>query len=53
MKKVSLLLALVLALSLALSCAVAEDASPALLAYYTFDDAENLGADASGTATTW
>ncbi len=48
MKKVSLLLALVLALSLALSCAVAEDAAPALLAYYTFDDAENLGADASG-----
>lgn len=46
MKKVSLMLALVLAMSLFLTCAVAEEAT--LLAYYTFDDAEHLGTDASG-----
>lgn len=46
MKKVSLFLALMLALSLVVTCAVAEEVT--LLAYYTFDDAENLGADASG-----
>ena len=48
MKKLLGILALVLCLSMiAGTCAMAEDA-PALLAYYTFDDADNLGADASG-----
>ena len=47
MKKLALILALALALSLV--CVHAEEAAaPALLAYFTFDDAENLGADASG-----
>lgn len=48
MKKVSLVLALALALSMILTCAFAEEVAPTLLAHYTFDDAENLGADASG-----
>lgn len=46
MKKVSLFLALALALSLMMTCALAEDA--ALLAYYDFNNADNLGADVSG-----
>ncbi len=42
------LIALLLALCLLVPCAVAEEAAePTLLAYYTFDDAANLGADAS------
>lgn len=48
MKKLSLGLSLLLALCLCLP-ALAEE-SPALLAYYTFDDAENLGKDASANA---
>ena len=48
MKKLSLVLSLVLALCLCLP-AFAEE-GPALLAYYTFDDAENLGKDATAFA---
>lgn len=48
MKKLSLVLSLLLALCLCLP-AVAEE-GPVLLAYYTFDDAENLGKDSSGYA---
>ena len=48
MKKVSLVLSILLAFALFASCVTAEEAGPALLAYFTFDDAENLGADASG-----
>lgn len=44
MKKI---LVLLLALCLVLPCALADEA-PALVAYFTFDNAENLGADASG-----
>ncbi|MBO2517336.1 MAG: hypothetical protein CW338_08715 [Clostridiales bacterium] len=47
MKKVALILAVLMTFVLAVSCA-AEESAPVLLAYYTFDDAENLGADASG-----
>lgn len=46
MKKLSLALSLLMALCLCLP-AVAEEPAPTLLAYYTFDDAENLGKDAS------
>ena len=45
MKKLSLVLSLLLAMCLCLP-AVAEE-GPVLLAYYTFDDAENLGKDSS------
>ena len=48
MKKLSLVLSLLLALCLCLP-AVAEE-GPVLLAYYTFDDAENLGKDATAFA---
>ncbi len=47
MKKVSIILSLVLMLCLCLSAAASE-ATPTLIAYYTFDDAANIGADASG-----
>ena len=46
MKKLALVLSLVLALCMVLPV-VAETPAPELLAYYTFDDAENLGKDAS------
>ena len=46
MKKLALVLSLLMALCLVLP-AVAEESAPMLLAYYTFDDAENLGKDAS------
>ncbi len=42
------LVALVLCLTMLAGCAAFAEGEPALLAYYTFDDAENLGADASG-----
>lgn len=50
MKKLSLVLSLVLALCLCLPAVAEEAAAPALLAYYTFDDAENLGKDATPNA---
>ncbi len=49
MKNLFKLLALLVCLAMVVPmAALAEEAAPALLAYYTFDDAENLGADASG-----
>lgn len=50
MKKLSLVLSLVLALCLCLPAVAEEAAAPSLLAYYTFDDAENLGKDSSVNA---
>lgn len=47
MKKLSLVISLLLALCLALPVLAEETAEPVLLAYYTFDDAENLGKDAT------
>lgn len=46
MKKLSLILSLLMVLCLCLPV-VAEESAPMLLAYYTFDDAENLGKDSS------
>lgn len=50
MKKLTLALSLLLALCLALPVVAEEPAGPTLLAYYTFDDAENLGKDSSANA---
>lgn len=52
MKKLSLALSLLLTLCLCLPAIAEEPAAqgPVLLAYYTFDDAENLGKDASANA---
>lgn len=47
MKKLTLAISLLLALCLALPVVAEESTDPVLLAYYTFDDAENLGKDAS------
>lgn len=47
MKKLTLAISLLLALCLALPVVAEEATDPVLLAYYTFDDAENLGKDAS------
>lgn len=50
MKKLTLVLSLLLALCLVLPVVAEEPAGPTLLAYYTFDDAENLGKDSSANA---
>ena len=50
MKKLSLMLSLILALCLVLSAVAEETEGPVLLAYYTFDDAENLGKDSTAYA---
>lgn len=47
MKKLTLAISLLLALCLTLPVVAEEATDPVLLAYYTFDDAENLGKDAS------
>ncbi|MBO2517018.1 MAG: hypothetical protein CW338_07065 [Clostridiales bacterium] len=47
MRRITAVLALVMALMMGISCAFAE-VDPVVLAHYTFDDAENLGADSSG-----
>lgn len=48
MKKLTLAISLLLALCLALPVVAEETTDPVLLAYYTFDDAEDIGKDASG-----
>ncbi len=47
MKKTLIALTLVACLLLSLCCVSTAEEAPVLLAYFTFDDAENLGADAS------
>lgn len=48
MRKIIVALAFATALMLAASCAFAERSDPFVLAHYTFDSADNLGADSSG-----
>ena len=50
MKKLSLVLSLILALCMVLPAVAEETEGPVLLAYYTFDDAENLGKDSTAYA---
>lgn len=50
MKKLSFVLCLMLTLCLCVPALAEEPAGPILLAYYAFDDAENLGKDSSANA---